>query len=210
MRKVSLGALMAVGLLAACSTSTSAPPVASSGRPTIGPPPRLTATRLSCPKDGTIIKTSLGNTLAFFGSGGPICNGEVDGVPANSILSLWSASAPSAGEATRALQALDLTSARRVRFQQNGTTSCPGCTWVNTFSVDRTEQIEVGAGVFDTYLIRWNQTNQRGYEQNVWIWYAPEIGYAVKKRVDVLRGIAGNQRSWEAVEVITTQSRGKQ
>lgn len=161
----------------------------------------LSASKLACPKEGTVIKTSAGGTREFLGADGPICKTKINGRPSDLILGLWGAESSSARDATKALQALDLKSNRRYRFQQNGSTECPNCTWVNTVSVERTERIEVPAGAFDTYLIRWNHTNFRGYEHNVWIWYSPDVGYTVKRQLEFLRGNASNQQSWEATEV---------
>ena len=76
------------------------------------------------------------------------------------------------------------------------------CLWQNTFTVERTERIQIRAGVFDTFVIRWNQASG-AFERDVWYWYAPDVGFPVERTSQIHRGggAGGGVSPYEAQKI---------
>ena len=78
----------------------------------------------------------------------------------------------------------------------------PSSTWNHTLSVERTEVITVPAGTFSTFVVKWHERGlgQNGYEGVYTYWWSPALGFAIKRDMRVLRGIA-NLTNYELVSV---------
>ena len=117
-------------------------------------------------------------------------------------LGLWSADTPSSAEATKALQPFELRVGNSVRFVTTGATPDePEATLTSSFAVERMERVTVPAGRFDAVVLTWNQRSAKGYEHDLRMWYAPEIGTIIKVQPEYRSGTPGSYRPWEATEV---------
>lgn len=192
-------------MLSACQTVGSKQAVLEQGGASVGPAPQLAVYRLRCPDAGTVLKTSNGKVIEFNKKDGAICDANSNGRKISTIYNYVSASHRSAPEAKEALSNLHLKTGNKTSYESPGTTECPGCTWHNEFVVERTETINTAAGVFDTFVIRWNQIG-RGYEHEIWDWYSPDLGLPVKRKAEFLRGSSSGWNSFEATEIIRPKS----
>ncbi|MBP2311015.1 hypothetical protein [Azospirillum soli] len=202
------GVLAVVSLiLAGCQTSGSGG--SSATATVVGPAPQLPPSHLRCPKDGTIFATSQGE-VRFEDSEGALCKAEARSREINTIYGLlpaperaqWASSKRHLEEGAKALGELVLQVGKSVSYASIGGLDCQKCMWENTFTVERTERIQIRAGVFDTFVIRWNQASG-GFERDVWYWYAPDVGFPVKRAAQIHRGGAGGDvRPYEAKKIV--------
>lgn len=73
--------------------------------------------------------------------------------------------------------------------------------WSNTLRVRRLEDVTVRAGTFTTWMIEHEQKSLiSDFHSSVTCWYAPDVGFAVKRRGKVLAG-SGNLSTWEALRI---------
>ena len=73
--------------------------------------------------------------------------------------------------------------------------------WMIDLRIKGTERITVPAGTFDTWLIEIDETAaSHSYKATIQCWYAPEVGFTVRRRQQILVGNVG-QNSVEIVRI---------
>lgn len=187
-----------------------APPAAVTPVALTVTPPRPAGNRaeLGCPRPGTVVGTSAGGKLSFFGGDGLVCPFRaVDGNERARWGVFWTPEMPIVRQyATelRKLWPLEIGKQVSIVWDEGGQS------WNYTYRVVRRETVTVPAGGFDTFLV---EIHQRGIGTNSFRsvnrnWYAPAVGYAVKYEYVLESGhsSSGTPRDWHATEIVLPNS----
>lgn len=158
----------------------------------------------ACPKPGTIVELSDGDTLVFVNTQGALCSYTTrpGGQPATvSLLGSFGEEAP------KLQQLWPLAVGKNVSFTYVGG---PNSSRQVELKVTRHEPVTVEAGTFDTFVIEariWSpgQSFIGAFGETVTYWFAPAVGYPVKVAHHLENGVYGTGSDHEAVKVATVQ-----
>jgi len=160
-----------------------------------------------CPDQGTVIKTSSGRSLEVEGASGFACKLSNQFGEFVQYAGFASGDAKEAvREAAEHLWPISIgkeTTAQYTGSGDSGTQNTNVVYW-RKFKVVAAEPISVRAGTFNAYRVEVEESsNSDSYHDRATYWWSPELGYIVKYRFIVLRGVNHNSpKDWEVVNVI--------
>ena len=174
-------------------------------------PPANAAERVpgACPAAGTVIVTSINNTITFKAGDGLLCSATSsksgDFETFGLVTLVGSMCYVAAKEQIAGLWPLEV--GKVVRFSATS----EHYQWTSTYTITEKKDIAVKAGTFRVYGVVYDELQTNGPYHSIWTFYiSTEVGYPVKVDYESVSGGPSRRyphTPWEAVSIIRNDAR---